>query len=413
MHKPTIILSMACALIAQQAAANSEEQDAIQLLEGGSSIVINFQGDSQNTANGLGYYGQSLLSNTDSGFVLGYRNKRGAITMLSGQGEGSEFSGAATFGLEQHYFHGGSAQAYSYQGFDGAYHMGGARWLSVGHVSVNARTLAQRTADYLKVSDSNWSLAYTKIKRTGAVAGRNLDLSLRFGDVLLSAQHLSVNAGGEFQALNVSWSGSSNDQFTFSLSTKHNELIEDDRSSRVMLSYQRQLGRVLYQDEAEAKEKKQPISSGLLVGAGAVALIGITSSGSDSQDNAPRFEQQHNAARGVLNDINPTSVRQNREYGGYVYRAPDGRYIATTPIRGQVSSVSLPFSLVPIGGAIAASYHTHAGPDPRFDNENFSFADIEGDQNAVIDGYLGTPAGQFFWHDQRGNRIVKLGAIAN
>ncbi|MFT5260782.1 MAG: K+-transporting ATPase c subunit [Saprospiraceae bacterium] len=76
-----------------------------------------------------------------------------------------------------------------------------------------------------------------------------------------------------------------------------------------MFSYQRQLGLLFNQDEAATKEKKDRICTGALIGGGAVAVALISSSGSDSQDNVPRFAAQHQAARGVLNGINPTSVK--------------------------------------------------------------------------------------------------------
>jgi len=160
----------------------------------------------------------------------------------------------------------------------------------------------------------------------------------------------------------------------------------------------------------------------LLIGGGAAAAALLLSSGSSGQDEANRevpfavnIQAQHDAARAVLNNINPVSVRQNVEFGGYIFQAADGSYASTAPIRGEVASVTLPLPqfAIPSGTRARASYHTHAGPDPRFDNENFSPTDLASDVEFNLDGYLGTPAGRFRYHEVATGRISTLGRIAN
>ena len=116
-----------------------------------------------------------------------------------------------------------------------------------------------------------------------------------------------------------------------------------------------------------------------------------------------------------MNKINPVSVRQNREHGGWIYKKPDGSYNSTNPIAGGVASVNIgnPATSVPPGSAAAASYHTHGGADPRYDNENFSPQDILSDIMVGLNGYLGTPAGFLKKHIVTTNQIVLLGRIAN
>ena len=112
---------------------------------------------------------------------------------------------------------------------------------------------------------------------------------------------------------------------------------------------------------------------------------------------------------------NEPQTAQNLEYGGYVYRNPDGSYSSTKPVRGTPSSVLIPpiSQIVPGSSVARAAYHTHAGPDPRFDNENFSPADISVNIAFGLDGYLGTPAGAFKFHDISAGSITTLGKIAN
>ena len=139
----------------------------------------------------------------------------------------------------------------------------------------------------------------------------------------------------------------------------------------------------------------------------AVAL----SSGGGSGDDRPRFNSQQLAARQVLNEVNPKSIAQNREWGGYVYRNGDGSYSFTNAVQGPPISVLLPApeSAAPSGSVTTASYHTHAAFDPRYDNENFSPQDILSDSLFGIDGYLATPEGQFKYHNVRSGRIRTLG----
>ena len=135
-----------------------------------------------------------------------------------------------------------------------------------------------------------------------------------------------------------------------------------------------------------------------------------SSSGDDDRDdNTMRFSQQNDAAFDVLNRVNPLSVAENREYGGFVVINPDGSYSPTDTVTGDATSVSIPFSLVPAGSTATASVHTHAAFDPRFDNENFSNTDLESDRNSMLDGYLATPGGQFKYHNVETGQITTLG----
>ena len=197
--------------------------------------------------------------------------------------------------------------------------------------------------------------------------------------------------------------------------------VRDGRSSRFGNGeYQRWIvnfsGRQRSQDRLRAREggtSTTDIATTVALAAGAVGIALVASSGSESSDNQLRFSTQHDAARNVLNGINPTSVAENLEYGGWVYRNSDNTFSATEPIKGTVDSVSIGSPSSVGAGTATATYHTHGGFDPRFDSENFSFADISLNNNWGVDGYLGTPGGLFKFHHFLTGTITTLGTIAN
>ena len=165
--------------------------------------------------------------------------------------------------------------------------------------------------------------------------------------------------------------------------------------------------------ESQAKKKshgRTAVVAGLVIG---VAIA--SSSGDDELDNRIRLPRQRDAGFAALNGINLVSVRQNREHGGWVYRNGDGTFGYTEPVPGNVDSVDIgnPSSVIPRGTAESASYHTHGGPDPRYDNENFSPQDILTDSLFGVDGYLGTPSGQLKFHNLRRRTVTTIGRIAN
>lgn len=74
------------------------------------------------------------------------------------------------------------------------------------------------------------------------------------------------------------------------------------------------------------------------------------------------------AAANAIGDINGTSIRGDREYGGWLYRTPNGWYSYTAPIMGSQHSVNVG---PPIAGAIG-NYHTHGAENPGYNGEVFS-----------------------------------------
>lgn len=100
--------------------------------------------------------------------------------------------------------------------------------------------------------------------------------------------------------------------------------------------------------------------------------------------------------RALFEELQPKSIRKNREYCGYLGYDEDGTLVATRPKRGRVESC-LP--RWPRGFDPVASYHTHAGYDPEAWSEIPSGEDMEADEADGIDGYVATPGGRLWYID--------------
>jgi hypothetical protein len=122
----------------------------------------------------------------------------------------------------------------------------------------------------------------------------------------------------------------------------------------------------------------------------------------------------------AIRDINQASktrtpdLPNGQEYGGWMYRNPDGTYSYTAPVPGGPSSVDpRQFNPIPSTAAKAGDYHTHGAYDPAFNgqginpgqpgynwhfdgNEVFSpgpDGDMGGNDAMDLPGFLGTPQG--------------------
>ncbi len=112
------------------------------------------------------------------------------------------------------------------------------------------------------------------------------------------------------------------------------------------------------------------------------------------------------AAANAISDINPTSIKENKEYAGWVYKTSNGWYSYTTPRVGtnRLSSAG-PRPTGAIGG-----YHTHGAWDPAFvmngvdGNEVFSYSPYGNDLNIPVGdwAFLGTPRGRLWQYRNSG-----------
>ncbi len=129
----------------------------------------------------------------------------------------------------------------------------------------------------------------------------------------------------------------------------------------------------------------------------ALALI-LAASPVSAQDGAELA-----LAKRVLAELNPISIRENREFCGYIGFDAAGRLTFSQPARGDLESCEPndPDELK----VIVASYHTHAAYAPDYYNELPSAEDVEGDEAEGIDGYVATPGGRL-WYIDTGDMVI-------
>ncbi len=316
--------------------------------------------------------------------------------------------------MDAHLFHPGNNQRYEFSGFAVTRAFSGNVKFNFTQARITARGLEDRAVHGIGISAKNIDLRVMEVQRGAGRVGSVYSLSTKYGGNKVGFDYLKQENGASYQAIHFS-RVHKGIHYRLGFQKTENPLYAAKNDNRAVFSlgfgFGSRASRLNVTEEPQQDRQINPY----LIGAGAVGVALALSSGSDSTDNLVRLSSQHAAARRVLNEINPVSVAQNREFGGYIFRNADGSYSSTSPIRGEAASVLLPplSAAVPAGGTGAATYHTHAAFDPRFDNENFSPTDIAADRAFSLDGYLATPAGAFKYHELRTGLIITLGTVAN
>jgi hypothetical protein len=98
------------------------------------------------------------------------------------------------------------------------------------------------------------------------------------------------------------------------------------------------------------------------------------------------------AAVTAIRDINPTSIREDREYAGMICRYATGKCFYTPPNKGTKDTSrtrTCPDNSTPEG-----DYHTHGAYDPDYLGERFSTVDESACDKRNYQCYLGTPSGK-------------------
>lgn len=140
---------------------------------------------------------------------------------------------------------------------------------------------------------------------------------------------------------------------------------------------------------------------------GAVAAIGLLVLASCAEDTPPIMATTNDVdafATSVLNGLQPVSIAESREYCGYIFETEDGGLAATAPAPGAEDFCDLPEP----DNDVIASYHTHGGFSEDYDNEVPSVDDVQGDFDANIDGYVGTPGGRVWLIDYEAQIVRQL-----
>ncbi len=374
-----------------------------------------------NLTDGVAITGFTRMNDAEQQYGVGMNILGNRLTFMQGQGSGFSRLDNQYADLDPYYFHGGTTADYSFDALEWAYQFSDSFSLQAGSAAIESDYLEDRDTHYIGAQFGAINGHIMQVVRGGDRVGETLSLGFDSPLGNFSVSSLQQVAGGRINQFSYRFRSYKATQYGLSFSTQENPLLGDDQSYRVMVSLSRPLGMINRMSAAAAAAEVDPeveVKSKrnrniAILGGAAVAAGLVISSGSDSQDAAIRLPDQHSAAQRVLNSINPKSVRENREYGGWVYETPDGNYTSTTPVAGTIDSVELPFTLIPAGGRPLASYHTHGGDDPRYVNEQFSPTDISSDLSIGLDGYLGTPAGSFLWHNVRNNQVQRLGSIAH
>lgn len=360
--------------------------------------------------------------------MLGYTANNLSVSIMNGSGEDYSELGGDYSGINAYQFHAGLKQDYKYNGYAIDYSIARFGHLQFGQVKMQADGLLDRKASYFEWSNNRLFARATHFDRGSNSIGNGFDAGFAIGaNKQVAYQTMQLDNGASLNRIRLQLNGNHTRQFWVDLTSHRNPLYQDSNDHSIMFSFKTALGAkklvnyaaeptVAGADEegVEAKKSNTALKRGIFIGVGVAAGLALSSSGNDERDDSTtRFSQQHDAAFDVLNRVNPLSVAENREYGGFVVINPDGSYSPTETVTGDNDSVDIPFSLVPAGSRATASVHTHSAFDPRYDNENFSDTDLESDRNAMLDGYLATPGGQFKYHNVDTGQVTTLGSIAN
>jgi len=284
---------------------------------------------------------------------------------------------------------------------------------TAGVSQISALEVPDRLSWFAGATSEGLAFQFSRVDGQGSGAAHSVGLQMRLP--LGTVQAAYTAAASDTASAVLGW------QLPLSRKLSLGFELRDGRSGRFREgTYQRWVlnisGSLREQNTLLAREggnTTADIATTAILAAGAVGVALVATSGSDDADNQFRFSTQHAAAQNVLNGINPTSVAQNVEYGGWVYRNPDDTFSATEPVKGSVDRVNIGSPTSVPSGYATASYHTHAAYDPKYDSENFSYLDITMNNNWGVDGYLGTPAGYYKFHHYLTGVITTLGTIAN
>ncbi len=108
--------------------------------------------------------------------------------------------------------------------------------------------------------------------------------------------------------------------------------------------------------------------------------------------------------KSVLNQLQDVSFRKNREYCGYIGYDGKGVLFASNARRGRRDSC---LGKAPDNMDVIASYHN----DPDARAEVPSVADLEGDEDEGIDGYISTPGGRLWYSDSQDMEVSQICGI--
>ena len=124
-----------------------------------------------------------------------------------------------------------------------------------------------------------------------------------------------------------------------------------------------------------------------------------------------KFDSAADAVKDAFAYINPSSIADSREYGGWIHKDADGKYHYSEPTKGTKDGLG---NIPDAAATDVAWYHTHGSADPGYDNENFSGADGDKGYSDAINkvGWLATPAGAIKKYDPATSTVTNEGNVS-
>ena len=121
-----------------------------------------------------------------------------------------------------------------------------------------------------------------------------------------------------------------------------------------------------------------------------------------NQNQQAQYSTVNAAGIAAEKKYNPTSIKEDREYAGWIEKDKNGKYVVDPAHPGSPAG-SDPG---PRPKAAAGEYHTHGGNDPGYDNEHFSPQDKRFLNENHVPGYLGTPGHTIQKYDPTTSRVI-------
>lgn len=136
--------------------------------------------------------------------------------------------------------------------------------------------------------------------------------------------------------------------------------------------------------------------------------FGLCGEEQGSPDRLGRYNSIREAGRAAVKNINPTSIKEDREYAGVIYRNSDGSYDYTQPRPGgRFSSHGDPSDLAS-DQTLAGAYHTHGDHHWNEQDWNFSSGDKKSADQSKVPMYLGNSFGAVLEYDPGTRRVTNL-----
>ena len=124
-----------------------------------------------------------------------------------------------------------------------------------------------------------------------------------------------------------------------------------------------------------------------------------------------KFDSPDAAVKDAFAYINPSSIADSREYGGWIHKDADGKYHYSEPTKGTKDGLA---NIPDAAATDVAWYHTHGSADPGYDNENFSGATGDKGYSDALNkvGWLATPAGAIKKYDPATHTVTNEGNVS-